>query len=112
MALPAFRLASGLAAEANLFLLLAQSYCNLGVWVVCFDSAREGLRRGALDREDQNYIVLGNCLLEATEYDAARKAFQTAARDERSRGIAENWLSYLNSEEARVIALRNMVRVR
>jgi hypothetical protein len=46
------------------------------------------------------------------EFDAARKAFQTAARDERSRSTAENWLAYLNSEESRVIALRDMVRVR
>jgi hypothetical protein len=100
------------AAPANLFGLLAPTNSNLGVWLLCSHPPRAAFRRGALDREDQNYIVLGNCLLEATEYDAARKAFQTAARDERSRGIAENWLSYLNSEEARVIALRDMVRVR
>jgi tetratricopeptide (TPR) repeat protein len=111
-ALPGFKHASGLSSDGNLDMLLAQTYANLGRWEECIESAREALRRGELDREDQNYIVLGNCLLETMEFDAARKAFQTAARDERSRSTAENWLAYLNSEESRVIALRDMVRVR
>ena len=105
-AIPALSRASSLADDGNLDMLLAQSYANLAQWDECADAARNALRRGELNRVDQTNMILGNCLVEQKEYSEARNAFQAAARDERSRRGANQWLQYIESEEARERANR------
>jgi tetratricopeptide (TPR) repeat protein len=110
-ALPALARASALAPDGEVDLMLAQSYANLYRWEPCVESARDALRRGVA-REDLLRIMLGSCLLESKHYDEARNAFRQAARDERSRANAEQWLQYLHGEEARVRGFEQMVPVR
>ena len=100
-AVPALTRAAGLAEDGTLDVSLAQSYQNLYEWDSCVDSAREGIRKGDLRREDQAYMILGACLFEQKEYTAARNAFEEAAEDERSRNNARSWIQYVNSEQAR-----------
>ena len=100
-ALPALTRASGLADDGNLDMLLAQSYANLARWDECIEAARNGLRRGGLNRRDQTNLILGNCLIEKKNYREARTAFQAAAEDERSRRSANQWLQYVEAEENR-----------
>ena len=109
-AIPALSRASSLADDGNLDMLLAQSYANLAQWDECVDSARNALRRGDLNRVDQTNMILGNCLVEQKEYSEARNAFQAAARDERSRRGANQWLQYIESEEARERANREALQ--
>ncbi len=82
-------------------MLLAQSHANLAQWDECVDAARNGLRRGGLNRTDQTNLILGNCLAQRKEYPEARTAFLAAARDQRSRGAANSWIEYVDSEEER-----------
>lgn len=105
-AVPALSRASGLAEDGNLDMLLAQSLANLARWDDCVDAARNGIRRGGLNRPDQTNLILGNCLVEQHEYEEARKAFVAASRDERSRRQANQWIEYIESEEARERANR------
>jgi tetratricopeptide (TPR) repeat protein len=105
-AIPALERASSLADDGNLDMLLAQSHANLAQWGDCVEAARSALRRGGLNREDQTNIILGSCLSEQGEYVEARNAFQAAARDERSRRAANQWIDYVNSEMAREQANR------
>ena len=100
-ALPALSRASSLASDGNLDMLLAQSYANLARWDECVEAARSALKRGELNREDQTNMILGNCLVEQKKYGEARNAFQSAARDERSRRGANQWLQYIDNEESR-----------
>lgn len=109
-AIPALSHASSLSDDGNLDMLLAQSYANLAQWDECVDSARNALRRGDLNRVDQTNMILGNCLVEQKEYSEARNAFQAAARDERSRRGANQWLQYIESEEARERANREALQ--
>ena len=84
--------------------MLAQSYAALGRWEECADAARDGLRRGGLDRADQTNMLLGNCLAEQKDYDAAMTAFQAAARDasdNRARESARQWMEYIRNEQDR-----------
>ncbi len=81
--------------------MLAQSYANLAYWEDCAEAARNGLRRGGLDRPDTANLLLGNCLAEMKEYAAARTAFEAAARDERSRTAARQWIDYVEDEQNR-----------
>lgn len=100
-AVPALTRAAGLAEDGTIDINLAQSYQNLYEWDSCVESAREGIRKGDLRREDQAYMILGACLFELKEYTAARNAFEEAADDERSRGNARSWIQYVNSEQTR-----------
>ncbi len=100
-AVPALTRAAGLAEDGTIDINLAQSYQNLYEWEACVESAREGIRKGDLRREDQAYMILGACLFEQKEYTAARNAFEEAADDERSRTNARSWIQYVDSEETR-----------
>jgi tetratricopeptide (TPR) repeat protein len=100
-AVPALRRAAELSDSGELHIRLAQSYQNLYRWDDCAEAAREAFRKGSLIREDQSSLIFGHCLLELKRFDEARTAFAAAARDERSRAAAENWLQFLASEEAR-----------
>jgi tetratricopeptide (TPR) repeat protein len=105
-ALPALSRASSLADDGNLDLLLAQSYANLARWEECIEAARSGIRRGGLNRPDQINIILGSCLVEEKQYSEARTAFRAAAQDERSRRAANDYIRYIESEEAREKSIR------
>jgi tetratricopeptide (TPR) repeat protein len=100
-AIPAMAHAAGLADNGELDLRLAQSHQNLQNWQECIDSARDGLRKGDLRREDQGSMILGACLFELGEYAAARTAFEAAEDDTRSRAAAQSWIQYVNSEQSR-----------
>lgn len=100
-ALPALTEAAARSEDGELDVMLANSYANLGRWEECADAARNGLRRGGVERPDTANLLLGNCLAEMKEYDAARTAFQAAARDDRSRSAAQAWLKYLDDEQDR-----------
>ncbi|HEX7080296.1 MAG TPA: tetratricopeptide repeat protein [Gammaproteobacteria bacterium] len=111
-ALPALTRATQLAQDGELHFMLAQSYANLARWEECAEAARDGLERGGLERPDQANLLLGNCLTELEQYDAARSAFEAAARDERSRERAEQWLDYIENEQDRERQLEQAVRRR
>lgn len=100
-ALPALTRAAQLASDGELDVRLAQSYANLAQWENCIDASREGLERGGLSRTDQANLLLGNCLAELKRYNEARTAFQAAARDERSRQAAQQWIQYVDNEQDR-----------
>jgi hypothetical protein len=109
-ALPALTRAAGLADDGELDVRLAQSYANLAQWENCAEAARNGLRRGGLSRTDQANLLLGNCLAELKRYDEARTAFQAAARDERSRRGAQQWLQYIQNEQDRERQIQQAMR--
>lgn len=109
-ALPALTRASSLASDGNLDMLLAQSYANLARWDECVDAAKSALDRGELNRRDQTNMILGNCLVELKQYGEARTAFRDAARDDRSRRAANQWLQYIDNEENREREIASAMR--
>lgn len=100
-ALPAYSRASGLSDDGELDMRLAQSYANLARWEDCVESSRTALRRGGVNRSDQLNMLLGNCLVEERRYSEALEAFRAAARDERSRNSANQWIAFVQGEQRR-----------
>jgi tetratricopeptide (TPR) repeat protein len=102
--------ASALAADGELDLLLAQSYLNLARWDECIETARHGLERG-LERAAQLNVLLGSCLAALQRYPEARAALREAARlgDERMRRSANEYIAYIESEEAQRRYLRETI---
>jgi tetratricopeptide (TPR) repeat protein len=102
--------ASSLAADGELDLLLAQSHLNLARWDECIETARNGLERG-LARAAQLNVLLGSCLAALKRYPEARAALGEAARlgDERTRRSANEYLVYIESEEAQQRYMRETI---
>lgn len=109
-AIPALGRAAGLADEGTLDVRLAQSHQNLAQWQECVDAARTGIRKGDLRRVDQANMIMGACLFELGEFDAARNAFRTAEKDSRSRVGARSWIRYVDAEESRERQLEQALR--
>jgi tetratricopeptide (TPR) repeat protein len=108
-ALPALTRASELSSDGEIDMRIAQSYANLARWEECAEAARRALQRGGVDREDQLNLLLGNCLVEQRLYNEATTAFRAAARDDRSRNAANQWLRYVENESARERELEAML---
>ncbi len=68
-------------------------------------AARRALELGGGRRPDSTRIVLGMALYNLGRHAEAREAFAEAARDERSRQSAEQWLRFLDAEIARAAQL-------
>ncbi len=100
-AIPALTRAAELSEDGKLDIILAQSYMNLGRWSEAVAAARNGIRKGGLDRTDQAQVMIGQAFFEMEQFDDARQAFQAAQADRRSRQLAAQWLSYIDSEEDR-----------
>ncbi len=104
-AIPALRSAAGLSSDGDLDARLASSYLNLGDYRACIASARNAVNKGGLKRADNNQVVLGMCLYETDQFDAAKTAFRAAARDERSEKTGTQWISHIDREVARITQL-------
>jgi tetratricopeptide (TPR) repeat protein len=105
-AIPALTRAAELSSDGKMDLILAQSFMNLDRWEECVAAARNGVRKGGLDRVDQAHVLIGQALFELDRFDEARQAFIAAQADRRSRQLAAQWLSYIDSEEERQAKLR------
>ncbi len=112
-AIPALKTAAGMSDDGQLFVRLANSYLNVSEYDACVESARKGLDKGGLRREDNAYIVLGMCLYEKDQYEQAKKAFRSAARDKRSAKTANQWIQFIEREQDRERQLeQSLQRVR
>jgi len=112
-AIPALKTAAGMSDDGQLFVRLANSYLNVSEYDACVESARKGLDKGGLRREDNAYIVLGMCLYEKDQYEQAKKAFRSAARDKRSAKTANQWIQFIEREQDRERQLeQSLKRVR
>lgn len=93
--------ASELSSDGKLDVILAQTYMNLERWEEAITAARSAIRKGGIDRPDQASFMIGQAFFELDNFDEARAAFRTAQSDRRSRQLAAQWLSYIDSEEDR-----------
>lgn len=100
--IPPLAQAAELTGDGELYVRLAQSYLNLEEWNQAASAVRTGLQAGGLSREDTANIMLGMALFNQDKFQDARTAFERASRDERSRRAAQQWISYVDSEIARV----------
>ncbi|HHQ14991.1 MAG TPA: hypothetical protein ENK16_08165 [Chromatiales bacterium] len=109
-AIPALKVAASMSKDGDLDVRLAQSYLNLSKYDQCIQSAREGLRKGSVKREDSARIILGMCLYESRKYEDAKKAFRLAAKDKRSERTARQWVSFIEKEQERLRQLDEALR--
>ena len=97
-AIPPLERAADISKDGELYVRLAQAHINLENWRDASEAVREALRLGGLKRDDQANIMLGMALFNQKRLEQARRAFEVAQRDNRSRRAAEQWIAYVDSE--------------
>jgi tetratricopeptide (TPR) repeat protein len=97
-AIPPLERAANLSDDGELYIRLAQANINLEHWSEAAKAVRQGLQAGGLKRTDQANIMLGMALFNQKQLVAARRAFQAAGRDNRSKRAAQQWIAYVDSE--------------
>jgi tetratricopeptide (TPR) repeat protein len=96
--IPPLKRAAELSKEGDLYIRLAQANINLENWGAAAAAVREGLRLGGLKRPDTANIMLGMALFNEKRLEQARRAFERAQGDNRSRRTATQWIAYVDSE--------------
>jgi tetratricopeptide (TPR) repeat protein len=97
-AIPPLVKAAAAGDEGELYIRLAQSYLNLEQWNNAAKAAKKGLDMGDLKRKDTANIMYGMALFNQKKLEQARRAFQAAAKDKRSKRASGQWIKYVDSE--------------
>ncbi len=97
-AIPALKEAAKQSDDGELDVRLGNAFLNTGKYDECVASVRTGIRKGGLKSPDNAQISLGMCLYNLRQYQAAIKAFQTAARTTRSRRVSNQWINVIRAD--------------
>lgn len=97
-AIPPLKQAAASSEDGELYIRLAQSHLNLEQWDEAADAARKAIDAGGLKRQDTAYIMYGMALFNQKKLEQARRAFQSAGKDNRSRRASAQWIKYVDSE--------------
>jgi len=90
--------AAAMGEDGELYMRLAQSYLNLEMWGKAAQAAKKGIEVGNLKRKDTANIMYGMALFNQRKLEQARRAFQVAGKDNRSKRAAGQWIKYVDSE--------------
>jgi len=96
--IPPLQQAAAVSEDGELYIRLAQSYLNLEEWNEAAKAAKKGLAVGNIKRKDTANIMYGMALFNQKKLEQARRAFQSAAKDKRSKRAAGQWINYVDSE--------------
>jgi len=97
-AIPALKLAAGMASNGEVDARLANSYLNIGNYEECVSSANTAIRKGGLKSPDNIQISLGMCLYNLRRYGDAKTAFREAAKVPRSQRTSGQWVRVIDAE--------------
>lgn len=98
MAIPALQESARLSDEGELDLRLGNAYLNLGMYGECVSAIKKGINKGKIKSPDNAQISLGMCLYNERDYRDAIAAFREAGKTQRSRRIANQWISVIESD--------------
>ena len=97
-AIPALQKAAALSDDGELDVRLGNTYLNLAEYAECAKSVRAALRKGGLKNPDNAQISLGMCLYNLREYSDSIAAFREAAKTQKSRRIANQWIRVIEAD--------------
>lgn len=104
--IPALQAAARLSDEGELDLRLGNAYLNLGQYGECVSAIQSALRKGGVRSPDNAQISLGMCLYNQKKYREAIAAFREAGKTARSRRVATQWISVIESDIEREEQIR------
>ncbi|MDX9874647.1 MAG: tetratricopeptide repeat protein [Spongiibacteraceae bacterium] len=106
-AIPAMEQAAQKSDKGELWAALGNIYLDKEENKKAIDAVRAGLQKGGLRRPDNAWLVLGMAYFNLQQFDEARRAFNNAAKDNRSSSYAKQWLEFIDKEEERIKSLQS-----
>ena len=100
--LPMLEAAASKSEKGELYARLGNVYLDVDKNKEAVKALKRGLDRGGVKRPDQARLALGMAYFNLGDFNAARRAFREARKDERARSYADQWLKYITSEENRL----------
>ena len=100
-AIPAMRQAASKSDKGELWTQLGNIYVDQEKYSDAIKAITAGLNKGGVKRPDSARLSLGMSYFNTKQYDKARKAFNKAGKDKRSKKFASQWLKYMANEIAR-----------
>ena len=94
-AIPALQRSRQLSSDGELDVRLGNAFLNTADYDECVKSVQAGIRKGGLKSPDNAQISLGMCLYNERKYQAAIEAFRVAAKTDRSRRVANQWITVI-----------------
>lgn len=108
-AIPYLERAAALASDGEMWARLASIQIDEDNNVKAVEAARKALSLGGGRRPDNTRIVLGMALYNLGKLKEAKTAFAEAARDDRSKKAAQQWIKFLDTEIEREAQLAQEV---
>jgi tetratricopeptide (TPR) repeat protein len=99
--IPMMEKAASKSDDGELYTRLGNVYLDGDQFQQAVDAINKGLSKGGVKRPDQARLALGMAYFNLGDYTAARKVFRVAAKDDRSKKYANQWLKYIQSEQER-----------
>lgn len=96
--IPVLEQAAAKSDDGEMYCRLGSIYLDKEEFTKSVEANKRGLSKGKLKRVDQCQLVLGMAQFNLGQYAAARQSFQAAAKDERSRKYAQQWMQYMDNE--------------
>ena len=103
------RLAADLAKDGELYKKLGQVYMQLDDYTNAAKYFGMALKKGSLKRRDSVAVYQGMCYFNLGKLVKAKKSFEIAAEDKRSRKQARKWISYLIKERKRLKQIKEFL---
>jgi tetratricopeptide (TPR) repeat protein len=97
-AVPVMTAAAELSESGELNAQLAQIYLNLEKWDNAIEQGRKALDKGELRNPGTTHLVLGMAHFNKREFVEALDELAMAEKDDRSRGMAQQWSKFVTSE--------------
>lgn len=103
------RMAAELSEDGELYRKLGQVYMQMDDYKNGAKYFGRALQKGGLKRRDSVAVFQGMCYFNMGQLVNAKKSFEIAAKDKRSRKQARKWISYLTREKKRLEQIREFL---
>jgi len=99
-AVPVMLAAANLSKDGELDAQLAQIYLNLEQWDKAIAASERAIQKGGLRNEGTVHLVLGMAHFNVGDYNVALNELAEAEKHNSSRGMAKQWLKFVQTEKA------------
>ncbi|WP_138380832.1 tetratricopeptide repeat protein [Luteithermobacter gelatinilyticus] len=108
-ALEPLKKAAEMSGDGNLYMRLGQVYMQLDDYENATKYIGLALDKGGLKRPDTAHVVRGMAYFNMGELEKARQEFVKAKKYDRSRNMANKWISYLSKEAKRLADIKEFL---
>ena len=91
--------AAKLSQDGELYRRLGHAHFNLGNWQLAESALETALDQKQLKDRAGAWLLLGMSRYRIRHYEAAKKSFALAAKDQRMQKLANQWIAFLDMEE-------------